>query len=528
MIDSHDRAAPRRGGLANSKLFAKQLLEANEADELEKEPAPEDLSIDRRISASIRELRSKYPVEGLKSSRFLTSDILLAAPADYFDKFEDDLKELVIAIQSDLADRRTSNIVADAQAHPTDDAYQEAAYRAVYSSAADKAENLRWRGDDRTVLITLAINEIIGFSRIDPLWRDSRIDEIICNGPKDIQVGIDGRILRVPSCKFRDADHLMNMIERLYQAVGRTVSQTRPLSKARLHDMSRMHTVHRVVAPNGPTLNIRRHPKDFWTPKKMVDLGAASEEVMTTIGNLVHKGASYLVVGGTYTGKTSMLNALTGFYPEGLRILTLEDSIEMKPNPKKYLAPPMECIPANPDSPNPNGITMRDLTRAATQMRPDVIIVGEVVDGAAYDLCNALNMGHAGASSLHANSVDEAVVKLATMIGQGEVVRAESAIPMIAAAFDFIVFLDRWQEDGSKRVSRVVEVPKSATFGPDGNPYLQMNTLWEFMEDGLVEGRVTGHYERRGELSADIRQRHSLDLKPDLSWEELVDLSRVD
>lgn len=517
-------------GLAKSSFF-KQLTEDSDDDYLTPEelaPKAEDLTIDRRIADSIRELRLKYPTDGLKASRFITSEILMAAPTDYFEKYEKDLYSLVAAIQTSIAERNVSDVVARAQQNPTDDGFQEAAYRLVHNSAADNAERLQWRGTDRSILLNLAVNEVIGFSRLDPLWRDSKIDEIICNGPSDIQVGISGKLYRVPACKFRDADHLMSMIERLYTAVGRTVSRTRPLSKARLHDMSRMHTVHQAVAPNGPILNIRRHPKDFWTPKKMVDLGAASEEVMTTIGNLVYKGASYLVVGGTYTGKTSMLNALTGFYPGNLRILTLEDSIEMKPNPNKLLAPAMECIPPSPDNANQRGITMRDLTKGATQMRPDVIIVGEVVDGAAYDLCSALNTGHAGASSLHANSVDEAVTRLATMIGQGEVVQAEAAVPMIAAAFDFVIFLDRWNIDGSKRISAVVEVPTTPDYGPDGRPFLKMNPLWQFVEDGIRDDRVVGHYERVGELSDDIKRRHSLELEDDFSWEELVELSRVD
>jgi pilus assembly protein CpaF len=479
------------------------------------------------LDKNFKELKKKYPAGGLKASRFITADILMTAPPDFFDKYEEDISKAVAWVQTALAGKEMSDVISDAMAHPTDDAIQEQAYRTVMNFTIEFMERVNYRGIEKEIVKSMVCNEIIGFGRLDPLWRDRRIDEILANGPFDVQVEIGGQLRKVPACHFNNEAHMMNLIERLYGAIGKSVTRSTPLVKGRLHDNSRMFAVHSTVAPLGPNFSIRRHPERYWTPADLVARGSGSPELMTAIGNLIRKGCSFVVIGGTSTGKTSMLNAMTGFYRDDVRLLTLEDNLEMKPNPNKLLAAAMECKPAAVDRPNDHGVTMRDLVKASLQLRPDGIIVGEVTDGATYDLCQALNTGHFGASTIHANSEFDGIYRIASLVAQSELVSADGALPLIAAAFDFIILLEHFPVDGSRRIVSISEVAPYPKHDASGRMSLPLNRLWRFVEDGLVNGKVTGHYEEVGKMSEIRTERRHLNIERDLTWEELKELSYI-
>lgn len=481
------------------------------------------------IQNNMNELKKRYPTGGIKASRYVTAAVLMKAPDGYFDVFEDEIQNGVQYVRDELAGSGASDVIRDAQDNPTDDAYQDKAFFKVQSLASEYMSRSRkgWGEIQRATILSFICNEVVGFGRLEPLWRDSSIDEIMCNGPRDVQVEIRGEVRKVPGCKFKNSKHLLDLIDRLYSAIGKTVSQTTPLVKGRLHDKSRMFAVHPTIAPDGPNFSIRRHPSTFWTPSALVRRGSSSEEVMSFIGNMVHKGASFLVSGGTHSGKTSMLNAITGFYKPAVRILTLEDNIEMKPNPKKLLAAAMECRMPAMDRGNDHGVTMRDLVKASLQMRPDVIIVGEVTDDAAYDLCQALNTGHAGASTIHANSSQEAIPRLSSLIAQGGLVTTEGALELIASAFDFIVSLKHFPLDGSRRIISVDEVGREP-MEINGRLTLPVNPIWKFVDDGLDENnKVTGHWVKVGDISTERRANKLLDIEEDLDWAELQELSSI-
>lgn len=483
---------------------------------------------ERTLDQSFRELKAKYPAGGLRASRFITADILMSAPFDYFERYADDVAKAVTWVQSQLAVKEMSDAVSNAMQHPTDDAIQENAFRTVMNFTIEFMERVNYRGIEKEIVKTLVCNEIIGFGRLDPLWRDRKIDEILANGPYDVQVEIGGQLRKVPACRFNNETHMMNLIERLYGAIGKSVTRSTPLVKGRLHDNSRMYAVHTTVAPLGPNFSIRRHPERFWTPADLVARGSGSPELMTSIGNLIHKGCSFVVIGGTSTGKTSLLNAMTGFYRKDVRLLTLEDNLEMKPNPNKLLAAAMECKPGAVDRPNDRGVTMRDLVKASLQLRPDGIIVGEVTDGATYDLCQALNTGHFGASTIHANSEFDGIYRIASLVAQSELVSADGALPLIAAAFDFIIQLEHFPIDGSRRIVSISEVGAYPEFDASGRMSLPLNRLWRFVDDGLVDGKVVGHYEQVGQMSAIRTERRHLNIERDLTWEELKELSYIE
>lgn len=479
------------------------------------------------IRRNVKELRQKYPTGGVKASRYITTEVLLKASSTYFDKYLEDVALGVDFVRTELADRGISETVKTAQDNPTDDILQDKSFYSVHSLASEFMSKRLWRDEHRSIVLALICNEIVGFGRLEPLWRDRSIDEIMCNGPKDVQIEIRGEIIKVPACYFDNQKHLMDLINRLYGAIGKTVTMTTPLVKGRLHDKSRMFAVHETLAPDGPNFSIRRHPEAYWTPKDLVERGSSSEEMMAYIGNLIYKGTAAVVVGGTHSGKTSLLNAVTGFYKPNVRILTLEDNIEMKPNPKKFLAAAMECRPAAVDRSSDRGVTMRDLVKSSLQLRPDVIIVGEVTDDAAFDLCQALNTGHAGASTIHANSASEAIPRIASLITQSGMANLDSSLDLIASAFDIVIVTKHFPIDGSRRIVSVDEI----SYQPievNGRLTLKTYPLWKFVDQGLdSNGMVTGYWEQVGDISKERRERKILDIEKDLSWEALKELSSI-
>ena len=482
-------------------------------------------SFTNQLEELAKQARLSYR-SGIKTSRFISSKILMELPEDYFDKYQEELPKLIQWVQNKLNEGGKTALIGNANANPTDEHYQDVAYSEVSSIIFEYMERTPFRGTERSILASLAVDELLGFGPLDPLWRDRKIDEILCNGPFDVQIEIYGKLKRVPACKFRSQEHLDTLINKLYEAIGKRVAKMTPIVAGRLHDNSRMHAVHSSVAPLGPNFSIRRHPEKIWTPQDLIDLGSASPELMEYIGNLIYKGCSFLVIGGTGTGKTTMLNALSGFYSDDARILTLEDNLELKLNPRKLIAAPMECIPAPPDKIG-QGVTMQDLVKSALRLRPDGIIVGEVRDGALFDLAQALNTGHFGASSVHANNEFDGMYRLVSLAAQSGLISVEASLPLIAAAFDFIILVERSLQDGSRRITSVSEVAARPEMGPDDKPYLPTYNLWKFIEDKTNSKKITGHWEKRGDISDIRRERRHLDLIPDLSWQELKELSSL-
>lgn len=487
------------------------------------------------IDANYNDLRKKYPNGGWKAFQFITAEILMAAPKNWFDQYEAVLKEGTNWTQGQLAIREKSESIAAAQSDPTNDALQDSAFRAIYAILSEYLDKIAYRGIDRWILVSMVSSEIIGLSRIDPIWRDRSVDEIIINGPKDIQVEIRGQLQRVPGCNFRDDNHVLQMLERVFSSINKTLSKNTPLLKGRLHDQSRIFAVHTTVAPDGPNVAIRRHPDKFWTPNDLVDVGSFDDQVGEFLGNLIYNGCSFVVIGGTSTGKTSFLNAMTGFYREDVRLITLEDNLEMKPNPRKMLAAAMETKPGNVEH-GDDGVTMRELVKGTLQMRPDGLIIGEVTDGAAYDLAQALNTGHFGASTIHANSEFDGIYRIASLIQQGADLSQSQTLPLIAAAFDFVVLLEHFPLDGSRRLVSISEIDPYVTAEQGKEPTLGVKQLFKFVNDGVIQAedrsgvmkdKIIGHWEQTGELSQTRRDRRHLDIGDHKSWPELMEISSI-
>lgn len=484
--------------------------------------------IDEVLNKRLKTLREKFPMGGLTSFRFISTQELLNAPPDFFHRFETDVKEITNMVQTAISEKGQSDLVGAAQANPFDEKTQDIAFRAVQAVTSEFMSNMPYKGTDRSVIIYMTCMDIIGMSRIEPLWRDRDIDEIIINGPDDIQVEMRGQLYKATACRFRDSDHLENLLERIFSTIGKSLSRTTPYLDGRLYDQSRIAATHRTISPAGPNVAIRRHPEKYWTPMELIKFGAASEEMLTDVGNWINKGCSYIVIGGTSSGKTSLLNATSCFFDPEQRILTLEDNLELKLHPGKLVAAPMECVPPNPNKAGDHGITMRELVRACLRMRPDGIVIGEVRDGAMYDLCQALNTGHWGCSTVHANSPYDGIYRMQSLVTQAELIGPEQALPLIAAAFDFIIMQERFPADGSRKITSICEIDPYPSIGDDGRLKLGIRELWKFKsEEGLVDGKVKGTWEKQGDISQLRRENRHLDLTPFKTWSELVELCTI-
>lgn len=468
-------------------------------------------------------------------SPVITFNLLEIAPKSFFDE----LKPLAKIVTSDIINSISSSEatihIANHKKDPTNAQLKETILYIVMAefNKIDRTNNeiKILKPIDKDILLAMVIDEVIGLGPIEPLWRENRVTEIICNGPFDVQAEIGGIVRKVPSATFRDKTHLKALIDKLYSSINKQLSPTVPRERGRLHDNSRMYAVHEIIAPQGPNFNIRKHAEDYWSVENIIEKGTASVELMEDVGNMIHAGVSFLVVGGTGTGKTTLLNSLTGFIPNNDRIITLEENLEMKPHPGKLLAAPMECLPAKVGDGKEFGVNMRDLVRSSLQMRPDWILIGEVSDGAAYDLCQALNTGHNGASTVHANDSFDSLGRLSSLVSQEEFVKGPAVLNLIGSAFDIIIVVDRLG-DGSRRIVEVVELGRNPIKGENGELTLQITPLWNFEAiDGFDDQgnkKIISKWTKVSELSEYRQKKHRLHLKQKLSWEKLLEIATYD
>lgn len=480
----------------------------------------------RAIEKRIGELDREYKQSSIENSRVIDGEILMSAPSGFFDRYREIVKSLSEEIQMNIASyEEKSNIIRESQENPTDISRQDRAFNVINEFSSDfiATKTDIKSPTERKIIKSMIVDEIIGFSIIGPLWRDNRIDEIICNGPFDVQVEIKGGLKKVPAAKFIDRDHLYRLLERLYRAINKQIAPKTPIMDGRLHDNSRIATVHHVAAPDGPLFSLRKHKEEYISPEKIIEWGTADVPLMTFLGNLVHKGGSILVIGGTGTGKTTLMGALSGFIREDDRVITIEDNIEIKLPKHKLLAPAMESIEAHPDAPR-GGVSIRRLVKASLRLRPDAIIVGEVRDSAAYDLVQALNTGHYGMSTLHSNDEDDSIFRLSSLISEEGNITQESALPMIAAAFDVIIRIEKYP-DGSRKISSVSEISPRVV-QRNGSRYLPTEKLWEFVQDKTDDERnVKGRWVQLKDISEERQRVRGFRMYHDQNWETLKKLT---
>lgn len=307
---------------------------------------------------------------------------------------------------------------------------------------------------DRSRIAQDVSDDILGHGPLEPFLRDAEVTEIMVNGPDDIYVERDGRILPVDA-RFSDDAHLRRTIDKIVSRVGRRVDESSPMVDARLPDGSRVNAVLPPIALDGSLLTIRKFAADPFTDRDLISFGTMSPSVRDFLDACVRGRRNIVISGGTGSGKTTTLNVLSSFLPGDERIITIEDAAELQLHQDHVLR--LESRPPNIEG--RGAIPIRELVRNSLRMRPDRIIVGEVRDGAALDMLQAMNTGHDGSlTTVHANSPRDSLSRLETMVLMAGIELPVRAIrEQVASAIDLIVQQSRLK-DGSRRIVAITEV----------------------------------------------------------------------
>lgn len=339
---------------------------------------------------------------------------------------------------------------------------------------------------ERGHIFNLIQNEIMGYGPITPLLQDNAITEIMVNAPNEIYVEIDGRISKDETVSFINDKHIVRTIQRIVQPLGRTIDAANPMVDARLRDGSRLNAVIPPLSLKGPVLTIRKFNKKLEGIDDLLRMGTLTVNMARFLEASVSAKLNIIISGGTGTGKTTMLNILSGFLGEDERIITIEDAAELKLHQKHVIS--METRLTNYEG--EGEVSIRDLVKNSLRMRPDRIIVGEVRGAEAFDMMQAMNTGHEGSlTTLHANNSVDALNRLETMIMMNEMEIPVSAIRgYIANAIDLIVQIDRLS-DGKRKITSISEVDGMK----DGE--IVLRDIFSFKQVGVSnEGNVIGEF----------------------------------
>lgn len=338
-------------------------------------------------------------------------------------------------------------------------------------------------------LVTMLLNDMLGLGPLEPLLHDDAVTDILINGPHQVYVEKGGKLV-LSDVKFRDNAHLMNICTRIVSAVGRRVDESTPLCDARLADGSRVNIIIPPLAIDGASVSIRKFSKRKITLDRMVETRNLSTQMCTVLKIAAASRLNILISGGTGSGKTTMLNALSRLIDPAERVVTIEDAAELQLQQPHVVR--LETRPANLEG--QGEITMRELVKNALRMRPDRIILGEVRGGEALDVLQAMNTGHDGSMcTLHANRPREALVRLENMVSMGSVNLPTKAVrTQIASAVDLIVQVARMR-DGVRRVQAITEV-----VGMEGD-VITTQDLFLFEFEGEDEsGKLIGSFKSTG------------------------------
>ncbi len=333
--------------------------------------------------------------------------------------------------------------------------------------------------EDRQRLVREIQHEVFGLGPLEPLLVDPTVNDVLVNGAEQIYVERNG-VLEKTVARFKDDDHLKRIIDKIVSSVGRRVDESSPLVDARLQDGSRVNVVVPPLALDGPVVSIRRFPADRLLAEDMVKIGTLTEEIVELMKGAVRARLNILVSGGTGSGKTTMLNALSAFIPANERIVTIEDAAELQLKQSHVVR--LETRPPNIEG--EGQIAQRELVINSLRMRPDRIIVGEVRGGEALDMLQAMNTGHDGsATTIHANSPRDALMRIETMVAMTGLDLPQRAVrQQIASAINVVIQLARLS-DGTRRLVSLQEIT-----GMEGE-VVTMQEIFTFVRLGVDEDR---------------------------------------
>ncbi|MEH6702756.1 CpaF family protein [Parasphingorhabdus sp.] len=342
---------------------------------------------------------------------------------------------------------------------------------------------------EQFALEKVLVDELLGFGPLEELLGNPDISDIMVNGPEQTYIEIKGK-LEIAPIQFRDEEHLFQIAQRIVNQVGRRVDQTTPLADARLKDGSRVNVIVPPLSLKGTAISIRKFSEKPITLDMMKNFGSMSEEMCTVLKIAGACRFNVVISGGTGSGKTTMLNAMSKMIDPGERVLTIEDAAELRLQQPHWL--PLETRPPNLEG--QGAITIGDLVKNALRMRPDRIILGEIRGAECFDLLAAMNTGHDGSMcTLHANSPRECLGRMENMILMGDIKIPKEAISrQIAESVDLIVQVKRLR-DGSRRTTNITEV-----IGMEGDVIVTQELFKYQYIDEDADGKIIGEYQSAG------------------------------
>src|ERR1700688_1553096 len=350
-------------------------------------------------------------------------------------------------------------------------------------------ERLALNTNDLAEFVSEILDEMTGLGPLEPLLKDPSISDILINGHECVYVERGG-VLEPLAVRFKDEQHLLRIINKIVSAVGRRVDESHPLCDARLQDGSRVNVAVRPIGVDGPLVSIRKFSKKPLNLSKLVEVGALRPPMADLLGAAVKARITTIISGGTGSGKTTMLNALSAFISEKERLITIEDAAELQ-----LQQPHVGRLETRPPNIEGKGeIRQRELVKNALRMRPDRIILGECRGEEAFDMLQAMNTGHEGSmATIHANTPRDAISRMEQMVGMaGMPMTVASIRGQIAAAIRVIVQLSRLS-DGKRRVMSIAEIT-----GLEGD-IIQMQEVYKFVRTGTApDGAVQGHFQATG------------------------------
>jgi pilus assembly protein CpaF len=494
-----------RGGRAD--IGARELEKALGVTDVADIPNKGDRNYARSVEMLAKRLASappESPLSALRAASGIPSAVSSPAVASNgHGQGSFELPPLTDAISTRNFDERRENlkreiheqitkridVVAASRAHT--DGQKIAELRSQISDVTSQllAEMPDVSGEERAEMQQEIIDELLGLGPLEDLMRDAAVSEVMVNGPATIYVERGGK-LTLTDRRFNDERHLRTIIERIIAPLGRRIDESSPMVDARLPDGSRVNAIIEPIALDGSALTIRRFGKKRLTMDDLVRFGSIAPEATMLLKAMVESRLNIVVSGGTGSGKTTFLNILSNYIPDGERICTIEDAAELMLNQDHVVR--LESRPANIEG--RGAVTIRDLVKNSLRMRPDRIVVGECRSGEALDMLQAMNTGHDGSlTTLHANTPRDALARLETLV-----LMAGFELPMraireqIASAVDVVVQIERMR-DGTRKCTSVTEI-----VGMEGD-IVTMQEVIRYQQKGLdLDGRVTGEFQYTG------------------------------
>jgi Flp pilus assembly CpaF family ATPase len=453
-------------------------------------------------------------------------DEMFRLPPDFFKAYWPVVDKCVEWIYQQSKNNNTTDMFIKARmAGRSSVAYQQAqsAIKSTTSTFINKYGNPD--GLNFEVISDLTVFEVLGLSIIDPIWADPRVEEIWIDGPNQISVSIKGDRYTVPSARFENPEHINKLVETILQETNRkdlTFNTASPYLDARLRDRSRVAAKTVDLVPDGPIVDIRRHPMNYWTISDLVDNGTCNKEMILDLGRWIKAGMSMLFVGTVGSGKTTCLNALSGLFPNNKRIMSVEDVLELELNPNKPFKVPGEEARKGDPRTGEGAFTMRDHVKADLRFFPDILVVGETRDATAYDLVDAANTGVQIFSTLHASSAENTISRLVTLISMSGTIRGQETLGMIASSFDIVVYMER-MNDGVRRMAEIAEIAPRVD-AVNGQERVPVTPLWKYYTPGENPRLPAGGWLKSNDISDDLAQDKHLITIPHYSWKDCLDL----